>query len=235
MMLGALMKSEVASFLANFGVFKVGVADPRHGFAKALKGCHPRNVMENCNSVIVFALHVGLDYYATLDCYQKGNVESRIFNIYRDWVSLCLANFLIDRGYKTIVPHGFKDPKSKVARLSFKLAAYEAGLGVFGRQGIIITSEYGPRVNFGVVLTDAYIKPDTPLEDFNPCKECDTCARLCPVKAIDKEKPPPTGFNRRLCLEFIDKIHEKTKAELRFCGYCYNYCPTGEIKRKCSM
>ena len=31
------------------------------------------------------------------------------------------------------------------------------GLGVYGRQSLIITPEYGPRVNFGVVLTDASI------------------------------------------------------------------------------
>jgi len=96
-------------------VFKVGIADPKRGFKMALGGCHPRDVMRNCNSVIVFALHVGLDYYTTLEYDQKGelNHEYSIFIV--------------------------------------------TGLGVYGRQSLIITPEYGPRVNFGVVLTDASI------------------------------------------------------------------------------
>lgn len=226
------MKDDVINYLKNFGVFKVGVADPRGGFLKALEGCHPKDVMENCNSVIVFALHVGLDYYTTLDYNQKANVEPRVFNIYRDWVSLQLANFLIDRGYESVVPRGFKDERGKIARLSFKLAAYEAGLGVYGRQSLIITPQYGPRVNLGVVLTNAHMNPDKPLKNFNPCKECGTCARLCPAKAINIEKPPPTGFNRERCLNFIDKIIEKTKGRIGICGCCYNHCPVGETRKR---
>ncbi|MEM3579072.1 MAG: 4Fe-4S double cluster binding domain-containing protein [Candidatus Bathyarchaeia archaeon] len=209
----------------------MGIADPGN-FKMAFEGCHPRDILKTCNSVIVFAMYVGLDYYTTLEYNQKNGVESRIFHIYRDWISLQLANFLADKGYKAVIPQGFKEPKDKIARLSFKLAAYEAGLGVYGRNGVIITPEYGQRVNFGVVLTDAYIKHDKPLKDFNPCKECDTCARVCPVKAIDKEKLPPTSYDRKRCLSFIDKIIEKTKWKVKLCGYCFNYCPAGKIKRR---
>jgi len=172
------MRKEVENFLMKFGVFKVGIADPEQGFKMAFEGCHPRDVMRNCNSVIVFALHVGLDYYTTLEY------------------------------------------------------AYEAGLGVYGRQSLIITREYGPRVNFGVVLTNAYMKPDKPLKDFNPCKECNTCAKLRPVKAVNEKKTPPTGFNRKRCLNFIDKIRQKTERRIKLCGYCYNHCPAGEVKER---
>jgi epoxyqueuosine reductase len=226
------MKDELGRFLKKFGVFKVGVADPERGFKLAKRGCHPRDVMGNCDSVIVFALHVGLDYYTTLDCCQKGNVESRVLSIYCDWVSSRLANFLEDKGYDAVVPHGFENEKERIARLSFKLAAYEAGLGVFGRPSILITPEYGPRVNFGVVLSDASVKPDKPLEDFNPCQECDTCVRVCPINAINKELPPPKGFDRSRCLEFVNQIREKTKRKVRLCGYCYNSCPVGGISEK---
>jgi len=222
-----LMKNELEEFLEKFGVFKARVADPKQGFEMAKSGCHPRDVMKNCNSVIVFALHVGLDYYTSLDYCQKGDVESRVFSIYRDWVSLQLTNFLEDKGYNAVIPHGFKDEKEKVARLSFKLAAYEAGLGVFGRPSILITPEYGSRVNFGVVLTDASIEPDKPLKDFDPCKECDVCVKVCPINAINEEWPPPKGFDRSRCVQFVYWIREKTK-KIMLCGYCYNNCPTGE-------
>jgi hypothetical protein len=64
---GVLIRKEVENFLVKFGVFKVGIADLKRGFKMAFEGCHPRDVMRNCNSVIVFALHVGLDYYTTLE------------------------------------------------------------------------------------------------------------------------------------------------------------------------
>ena len=227
-----LMKNELEEFLGKFGVFKTRIADPKQGFEKVKSGCHPRDVMKNYNSVVVFALHVGLDYYTALDYLQKGDVESRVLSIYRDWVSLQLANFLEDKGYNAIIPHGLKDEKEKVARLSFKLAAYEAGLGVFGRPSILITPEYGPRVNFGIVLTDASMEADKPLKNFNPCKECDICVKLCPINAINKEWPPPKGFDRNRCVQFVYWLREKTKRKIMLCGYCYNNCPAGEKAEK---
>jgi len=225
------MKNEIERFLREFGVYKVGIANPKQGFEMARSGCHPKNVMKNCNSVVVFAFHVGLDYYTSFG--QKRSVESRVFNIYRDWISLQLANFLKEEGYDTVIPHGFLNKKEKIALLSFKLAAYEAGLGIFGRPNLLITPEYGPRVNLGVVLTEAEILPfDKPLEGFNPCQKCEICVRLCPVKAIDKELPPPLGFNRSRCVEFVYKIREKTRGKIMLCGYCYNHCPIGQKPEK---
>ncbi|MEM3696587.1 MAG: hypothetical protein QXQ94_03675 [Candidatus Bathyarchaeia archaeon] len=221
------MREELEDFLKRFGVFKIGIADPKHGFKMAKDGCRPRDVIENCNSVIVFALHAGLDYYTTLNYYQKGDVESRVLNIYRDWVSLQLTDFLKNKGYNAVIPQGFKNEKEMIARLSFKLAAYEAGLGVFGRPSILITPEYGPRVNLGVVLTDASIETDKPLKDFNPCQKCDTCVKLCPINAINRKMPPPKGFNRTRCIQFILQIRDITRKRVRYCGYCYNFCPIG--------
>ncbi|MEM3730698.1 MAG: hypothetical protein QW667_00745 [Candidatus Bathyarchaeia archaeon] len=226
------LKGEIEEFLSSLGAFKVGVADPKHGFEMAKEGCHPKDIMENCNSVIAFALHVGLDYYTTLNYCQRGNVESRILVIYRNWVSQELADFLRGKGYEAIVPRGYRDEKQRIARLSYKLAAYEAGLGVFGRPSILITPQYGPRVEIGVVLTDARIKPDTPLKDFNPCEKCKLCVNLCPAKAIDEKLPPPKGFNRDRCIQFIQKIREKTSRNVMFCGYCFNLCPIGEKAEK---
>lgn len=124
------------------------------------------------------------------------------------------------------------DEKTRIARLSLKLAAYEAGIGVFGRPSILITPEYGPRVIFRAVLTDASIQPDKPLTDFDPCGKCDTCIKLCPVNAIDERVPPPTGFNRDRCVEFVYRIREITDRRIMFCGYCFNRCPVGEISEK---
>jgi epoxyqueuosine reductase QueG len=152
--------------------------------------------------------------------------------IYRDWVAFRFVHFLEDMGYEAVVPHGYMNEKMRIARLSLKLAAYEAGIGVFGRPSILITPEYGPRVIFRAVLTNASMQPDKPLTDFDPCRKCHTCIELCPVNAIDGKLPPPTGFNRDRCLRFVYKIREKTNRRVMYCGYCYNRCPVGEIAEK---
>jgi len=76
------------------------------------------------------------------------------------------------------------------------------------------------------------MKPDKPLKGFNPCQKCDTCARVCPINAIDRELPPPTGFDRSRCVTFVNQIREKTNRRIMLCGYCYNYCPAGELSKK---
>jgi len=208
----------------------VGVADPRKGFEKVLKGCHPLDLMKDCRSVVVFALNIGLDYYLSMD-YQHNNI--RLGHLYRDWTGLQLISFLRRKGYDAMeVPLGFIDEDNKIAYMSFKVAAYEAGIGVFGRPGIIITPEYGPRVNLGVVLTDAKLKPDERMTNFNPCKNCTDCVELCPVEAIREDSPPPSGFQRDRCVKFVDWLRKETKDEVKACGYCYDSCPAGKLVKK---
>jgi len=224
------LKNEVNGALRNLGAFKVGVADPQKGFAEALDGCHPRNVMKTCRSVIVYAFNIGMDYYTALD-YEYNNI--RLGHLYRDWTGLQLITFLRKKGFDAAeVPREFVDEKNRIALFSFKLAAYEAGIGVFGRPSIIITPEYGPRINIGVVLTDAVLKPDGRTENFSPCEHCNVCTINCPVNAIRSGVPPPKGFDRNKCVSFVDWLKEKTNDQVKLCGVCFNKCPVGKFVQK---
>jgi len=64
--------------------------------------------------------------------------------------------------------------------------AMQAGLGELGRNGQLITPEYGPRLRLSKVLTELPLIPDTPIEfgvtEF--CSVCEICADKCPEKAI---------------------------------------------------
>lgn len=67
------------------------------------------------------------------------------------------------------------------------LVAADAGLGVIGRMGLLMTPGLGPRVRIAVVTTNLpleYTKKrinNTPI-DF--CRKCKKCAAVCPSKAI---------------------------------------------------
>jgi len=65
-----------------------------------------------------------------------------------------------------------------------KDAAVMAGLGSMGRNNMVITPEYGPRIRFRVLLLDRDAEPTGPL-DFSPCEDCaQPCRKACPVNAF---------------------------------------------------
>ena len=70
--------------------------------------------------------------------------------------------------------------------------AIDAGLGELGRNGLLITPQYGPRVRLCKIFTDLVLEPDKPI-DFGVkefCKECKLCAEHCETDAISVDDEP---------------------------------------------
>ena len=67
--------------------------------------------------------------------------------------------------------------------INFRFAAYMAGLGEIGWSKVLLTPEFGPRVRFAVLLTDAELEPD-PIYEGHICDRCKQCARNCGGHAI---------------------------------------------------
>jgi epoxyqueuosine reductase QueG len=230
------LQSEIISFLDNLGASKVGFASANKGWEMATKGCHPKDIMPNCNSVIVIAARTGLNWYTTVNFEDKSvDIDRKTYRIcflFTEWLTLKLARLLEKHGYKTALPSDWHNKEKwvnkerKISRFSFKLAAFEAGIGIFGRNGVIITPEYGPGIRLGVLLTNAELPSSGRLEGFQPCKGCYLCAELCPAEAIDVSKPPPEGFLREKCIGFIYYLRKKTQNRVRYCGICFENCPT---------
>lgn len=76
--------------------------------------------------------------------------------------------------------------------------AIQAGLGEYGRNGLCITREYGPRVRFGRILTNMPLAHDQPMAFGveKTCEICRRCANNCPPQAIDHGPPSTYTFNR---------------------------------------
>jgi reductive dehalogenase len=94
------------------------------------------------------------------------------------FVAGLLAQFIRNLGYKAI-------PCGNDTALSIPIAV-EAGLGELGRNGLLITEEFGPRVRICKVFTDLPLVPDEPrffgVDDF--CRTCMKCAAHCSSRAI---------------------------------------------------
>jgi len=66
-----------------------------------------------------------------------------------------------------------------------KDAAVLAGLGSVGKNNLVITPKYGPRIRWRLLLLDHAAKATGPVE-YDPCDGCHVpCRKACPVGAFD--------------------------------------------------
>jgi len=112
---------------------------------------------------------------------------------------------------------------------SHKIAATSAGIGWIGRNGLLINPEYGPRLSLATVLTDAPLKPDSPISKSR-CGDCRLCVEHCPSTALtgnewSRNKPYIELVRLDNC-----KNHKTGSRSLKGkpnCGLCITICPYG--------
>ena len=81
-----------------------------------------------------------------------------------------------------------------------KDSAVLAGLGVIGKNNLLVTPEFGTRVRLRGIFLEAALEPTGPI-DFDPCNGCDKpCHRSCPRKAFRSGV-----FERPFCKEENDQ------------------------------
>jgi len=105
-----------------------------------------------------------------------------------------------------------------------KGAAILAGLGTIGKNNLLITPAFGPRVRLRAILIRRELAQTGPGE-FNPCESCDMlCRRECPQEAFDSGT-----FDRKRCsIQMrIDKLEKGAfylEAPVKYCRDCELNC-----------
>ncbi len=109
-------------------------------------------------------------------------------------------------------------------------AALAAGVGELGRNGMIITEKFGPRVHmYDAILTDLPLVADKPIdigvEDF--CKVCRKCAVTCPTNSISFEgKQVYNGVEKyKINWETCYKLRPLVADHWGQCLTCVTVCP----------
>ena len=122
-----------------------------------------------------------------------------------------------DESYCAIFPH--------------KTAAVLAGLGWIGKNGLFISTDYGPRVRLGTILTNLKL-PVRAKAASGSCGECRKCVESCPALAL-------TGncwqegcnrsyiFDAKACSDYMNSTF-KHIGRGSVCGICMRVCPHGE-------
>jgi epoxyqueuosine reductase len=152
-----------------------------------------------------------------------------------DHIGLLLARTIQEEGYQAYpVPASQTiDSKKLIGVISHKLVANLAGLGWIGKSCLLITPNYGPRVRFSTVLTDAPLETGHFINES--CGDCKACVNICPVEAFtgasfNPSEPRDVRFNAHSCYHYMNKRREDLGEEL--CGLCVYICPHGRKIRK---
>jgi len=101
-----------------------------------------------------------------------------------------IARVLEQEGYDSVhiastMPVEFLGGRNFIGEFSHRNAAIAAGMGVRGRNNLLVTPEFGPRHRLASVITTAVLEPD-PLPSESPCTRCCKCVENCPGRAFDK-------------------------------------------------
>lgn len=170
-----------------FGADLVGVTafDPRWVYTND-RGGEEINLPDNLTFAVVIAVEMDLDAINTSPKMPSG-IATGLGYSKSAFVRSLLTSFIRNMGYQAV-------PAGNQLGLSVPLAVM-AGLGGYGRTGLLITKKFGPRVRLAKIFTDMPLIPDEPDHQFvhsveRFCKTCMTCAKACPSASISMEKEP---------------------------------------------
>jgi len=177
----------------NIPVFGVG---PASTMANEKPGHRPDDLLPGTKSLICFGIPVSHGIYQ-MQTYGLETVwRSQNLNYRRlDTLSMQFAALLEESGEKAVpiygcMPLGMNQKGAIVGYLNQIRMGEAVGIGVVGKNGLLLNSRYGARLMLGGLLTTAAL-PETryPEGDEPGCPpDCRICADACPVGAIMPDK-----------------------------------------------
>ena len=158
-------------------------------YARRANEGRPLGLDEDLDNVVVVGQAMDHDLVDTVPSALSGAATGLGYS--KDvMVLLSTAQWLRNLGYRAV-------PSLNDTALAIPLAI-QAGLGEYGRHGLVITPEFGPRVRFGKIFTDAPLHHDSPsrfgVTEF--CESCHRCTEACPPGAITDGSPTSVKLNR---------------------------------------
>jgi reductive dehalogenase len=226
----AEMANEIKKVARLFGADLVGITyyDERwvysQRYSRASEDEAEMDLPSDLTSVVVVCHEMDHDLLRTVPSALSGTATGVGYS--DDVVTLlALAQYIRNLGYRA-----YASMNDTAASIPY---AIKAGLGEYGRHGMLIARDFGPRLRIGKVFTDLDLSHDRPIrfgvKEF--CEVCRQCSDACPPDAIAKEAPSEEIYNRSN-VQGIEKW--TTDAEKCFgfwatqmtdCSICVRTCP----------
>ena len=190
----AVMTAEVKKMARLFGASLVGITDfdERWLYESRVDGrdfsATENTLPEGLSNVIVMGHAMDYDLVATYPS-ALASASAGLEYSHEAGIVIQLVTYIRNLGYQAV---GSMNDTALVIPLALK-----AGLGEYGRNQMVITPEFGPRVRFSKIFTDLPLDHDLPkqlgVRQF--CDICTKCADNCPPKALPFGAPQDTRPN----------------------------------------
>lgn len=229
---GQKLKDHIIEFCRERGADLVGFASVERWdeAGEVPPDFRPRSIWPPARTVIVLGLEMPLPVVETTPSALHMELY-RTTNRQLDDLAVALTRRLNRLGHASFffTRDGFGSMRAlreqNLAAFSHVMAARYAGLGTIGVSHCLLTPEFGPRVRFVSVFTEAVIPPD-PMIGKDLCIKCGLCALCCPKKALTMKKASvPGDYDKTACLEMAEEL---VKRRCYPCGICVKVCPIGK-------
>ena len=221
------LESKTKKFVLSKGADLVGTASMSR-LEGAPDGHKPEDILPDAKAVIVFAKRIpnGVVMDGPATSYHNMMI---IFYNQLDLIAHEMAIYIEQQGAVAIPvpssePYYDWNPDKVHGRgdLSHKHAAQASGLGKLGKSSLLITPEFGNRVQLVSVVTNLSLEPDPLVEDELCPSKCIICIESCPVKAIRNGQQ----VNQRVCRSHM--FLKLPKGQIIYgCRECRKVCPVG--------
>lgn len=233
----AAAAADVKNIAKLYGADLVGITDYDERFTYASRysartnSCKPNDLPEGLTSVIVFAKSMDYDLIRTSPSATASTAPAMGY-AHDATILLALAQYIRSLGYIAVA-----NQNDTTLAIPY---AIKAGLGEYGRNGLLITPEYGPRIRLARVLTNMPLAHDSPASFgvAKTCTICRRCANNCPPQAIDHGAPSDFRFNRsnikgvRKWTTDAEKCFKFWVSRGTDCANCIRTCPYNKDMRE---
>ncbi len=196
-----------------------------HNYSRQQLNDKEMDLPEDLSHVVVIVNEMDHQTIETVPSALSGAATGQGYS--RDIIAvLSITQYIRNLGYRAVA--SLND-----TALSIPLAI-QAGLGQYGRHGLLITPEFGPRVRIAKIFTDLPLLADEPI-DFGVTETCNICRRCsdgCPVKAIPFDAPNFARHDGISHLKGVKKWTINAKQCFKFwanqgtdCSICIRVCP----------
>lgn len=222
------LKEELVRVAKDSSVDLVGIA-PVERLAGAPAEHRPTDFLPTTRSVVAMAVHVPQEVVSNKARLTFYTLVKATTIALLDRAAYRVACFLEDRGGRALPipaddPYTSWDTEARhgMGELSHKHVAVAAGLGILGKNTLLVTPKYGNRVHLVSVITDLDIEPD-PLCTAALCgPQCRRCLDACPAGAILADGRVVQKLCRERCGTALPRGFE-----VYSCWECRRVCPQG--------
>lgn len=233
-------ENEIEEILKNAGIEKFGFVDKTIYDKQAPSGHRIADLLPTARSALVSILPLNREVVDRFphdfegDSYEAYVLEKKKVTERLLEAGNSVAAALRDHGFSAmIVPKG---SRKYMGPVSLKHLGYFAGLGVFGRNSLLLNPVYGPCLRIGAVLTEYVPSEVGTIMNMSICRDCSRCIAACPAHALElPQKREVYRVSKEGCHSYFCKMrhveHGSENVNVE-CGLCMQACPVGRAGKR---